>query len=212
MSAMHAEFRIFVEGGAKGHLAQKCRQGFARFFEKCGLGNRRPRVVSCGTRRAAYEDFCNALSRAKDNDVYLLLVDSEAPVTVDPEHVWSHVKDRQGDGWDKPAAANADMLHFMVECMENWFLADPQAVEAFFGQGFKIDALPKKKAESIAKADVYDALGKATAKLKSKRPYGKGEHSFALLEKISSAKVKESGDFAKRIIEKVEEVSKLPLT
>jgi hypothetical protein len=209
---MHAEFRIFVEGGAKGQLAQKCRQGFARFFEKSGLGQRKPRIVSCGTRRAAYEDFCYALSKAKKNDVYLLLVDSEAPVTVDADQVWAHVKARQGDGWDKPATAAADTLHFMVECMENWFLADPQALETFFGQGFNSESLPKRKdVEIIAKAEVYEALKNATAKLKTKRPYGKGVHSFSLLEKISPDKVKESGDFAKRVIEKVQAVSNLPL-
>ncbi len=212
MSAKHGEFRIFVEGGAKGQLRDKCRHGFGRFFEKAGLGQRKPRIVSCGTRRAAYEDFCFALSKAGKNDVYLLLVDSEAPVAVGAGQEWEHVKNRQGDGWDKPAAADADMLHFMVECMENWFLADTQALESFFGQGFKADVLPKKKdIESIAKADVYEALGKASAKLKTKRPYGKGEHSFSLLEKIDPAKVEAGGKFAKRVIDKVKEVSKLPL-
>ena len=212
MSAMHAEFRIFVEGGTKGQLAQKCRQGFARFFEKSGLGNRKPRIVSCGSRRAAYEDFCHALSKAKENDVYLLLVDSEAPITVSAEQVWSHVKNRQGDGWEKPATADTDTLHFMVECMENWFLADTQVLENFFGQGFKASSLPKNKdIESVSKPAVYEALSKATDKLKTKRPYGKGEHSFSLLEKIDPAKVEAGGVFAKRVIDKVKEVSNLPL-
>lgn len=212
MSAMHAEFRIFVEGGSKGQLAQKCRQGFARFFEKSGLGHRRPRITSCGSRKDAYDDFCHALSKAGEKDIFLLLVDSEAAVTVGADQVWDHVKARQGDGWDKPAAADAGKLHFMVECMENWFLADPQAVEAFFGQGFKSPALPNKKnIESVAKSDVYDALNKATDKLKTKRPYGKGEHSFSLLEKIDPAKVEAGGEFAKRVIDKVKTVSNLPL-
>jgi hypothetical protein len=206
---MHGEFRIFVEGGSKGKLAQKCRQGFARFFEKAGLGQRRPRIVSCGTRRAAYEDFCLALSKAGKNDIYLLLVDAEAPVTVDKDQVWVHVKARQGDGWDQPDNAEADMLHFMVECMESWFLADSQALENFFGRGFNADAIPKKTdIESISKADVYEALKRATAKLKTKRQYGKGEHSFSLLEKIDPAKVEASGAFARRVIEKVRKISK----
>jgi hypothetical protein len=209
---MHGEFRIFVEGGSKGQLAQKCRQGFALFFEKAMLGQRRPRIVSCGTRRAAYEDFCFALSKAGKNDVYLLLVDSETRVTVGAGQVWEHVANRQGDGWEKPAAADADMLHFMVECMESWFLADVQALESFFGQGFNADALPKKPdIESITKADVYEALKRATAKLKTKRQYGKGEHSFSLLEKIDPAKVEASGDFACRVIERVREISKQSL-
>jgi hypothetical protein len=209
---MHAEFRIFVEGGTRGQLAQKCRQGFARFFEKSGLGQRKPRIVSCGSRRDAYDDFCHALSRASEKDVYLLLVDSEAPVTAGADQVWTHVKERQGDGWDKPPAADAEMLHLMVECMENWFLADPRTLETFFGQGFKSTALPKTRdIESISKVAVYDALSKATNKLKTKRPYGKGEHSFSLLEKIDPAWVEAGGAFAKRVIDKVKEVSNLPL-
>lgn len=212
MSAMHAEFRIFVEGGTKGQLAQKCRHGFARFFEKSGLGQRSPRIVSCGSRKDAYDDFCNALSRAGDNDVYLLLVDSEEPVTVDGDHAWAHVKSRQGDGWDKPTTADADMLHFMVECMENWFLADPQALEVFFGQGFKAGMLPKKREiESVSKAEVYEALKKATSDLKTKPPYDKGKHSFSLLEQINPARVEASGGFARRVISKVRAVSNLPL-
>lgn len=212
MSAMHAEFRIFVEGGAKGKLGQKCRQGFARFFEKSGLGQRSPKIVSCGSRKDAYDDFCHALSKAGENDVYLLLVDSEEAVRVDSEHVWAHVKARQGDGWDKPATADEDMLHFMVECMENWFLADPQALEAFFGQGFKAAVLPKNRdIESVLKAEVYEALKRATSELKTKRPYGKGEHSFALLEKINPASVEAAGGFARRVIEKVRAVSNQPL-
>jgi Domain of unknown function (DUF4276) len=211
VSDMHAEFRIFVEGGAKGQLAQKCRQGFARFFEKAGLGQRKPRIVSCGSRKDAYDDFCHALSKTGVNDVFLLLVDSEAPVMVSTDQVWTHVKERQGDGWDKPATADAEMLHFMVECMENWFLADPRAMESFFGQGFNVDALPKKRdIESIAKAEVYEALKKATSKLKTKRSYGKGEHSFPLLEKINPVQVEASGDFGRRVIEKVRAVSNLP--
>lgn len=212
MSAMHGEFRIFVEGGAKGQLASKCRQGFGRFFEKAGLGRRKPRIVSCGSRKDAYDDFCCALAKAKANDVFLLLVDAEAPVTVAADKVWAHVRERQGDGWDKPATADAEMLHFMVECMENWFLADPQALESFFGHGFNANALPQKRdIESIAKTEVYSALGKATAKLKTKRPYGKGEHSFLLLEKINPVRIEASGDFARRVIEKVRAVSNLPL-
>lgn len=212
MSAKHAEFRIFVEGGTKGPLKDKCRKGFARFFEKTGLGPRKPKIVSCGTRKAAYDDFCYALSKAGEKDIYLLLVDSEEAVTVDKERIWEHVKARQGDGWDKPATAGADMLHFMVECMENWFLADPQELEKFFGQGFKPGVLPRKAdIESVTKAEVYDALKKATNGLKTKRPYGKGEHSFTILERIDPAKVGSAGKYAQRVIDEVKKQSNVPL-
>lgn len=212
MSKNHAEFRIFVEGGTKGRLADACRRGFGRFFEKAGLGQRKPRIVSCGTRRAAYEDFCHALARADKKDIYLLLVDSETEITVTKEQVWTHVKARQGDGWDQPAGADANMLHFMVECMENWLLADTHALLKYFGQGFRVDVLPKNKnVENITKAEAYAALEAATAKCKTKRPYAKGEHSFALMERIDPTMVEGAGEFAKRVIDKVIACSNLSI-
>ena len=30
----------------------------------------------------------------------------------------------------------------MVQCMENWFLADRETLRAYFGQGYKETALP----------------------------------------------------------------------
>jgi len=210
VSKSHAEFRIFVEGGTKGILGDRCRRGFARFFEKSGLGQRKPKIVACGPRQAAYDDFCYALSKAGDNDVYLLLVDSEGPVTVEKDDVWKHVKERQGDGWDKPATAHADMLHLMVECMESWFLADPEALDKYFGQGFKMGMLPKKPdIESAPKQEVCNALKKATNGLKTKRPYGKGEHSFDILEKVDPVKVGASCHYAQRVIDEVKKQSNI---
>lgn len=208
----HAEFRIFVEGGDKGQLAQKCRQGFSRFFEKSGLGQRKPRIVSCGTRGAAYEDFCHAVSKAGEKDIYWLLVDSEAVVEVGQEQVWTHVKNRQGDGWDQPVTADAEMLHFMVECMENWFLADHQSLEKYFGQGFRVASLPRQRnVENVAKNEVYTALRKATENCDGKGAYSKGKHSFTLLEKIDPAKLERVAPFAKRVIDKVKACSNLPI-
>lgn len=209
MRLKHPEFRIFVEGGDKGRLADCCRRGFGRFFENAGLGKRRPRIVACGTRRAAYEDFCHALSRAGEHDVYLLLVDSESALSISSaEDTWKHVKTRVGDGWEQPASATPAMLHFMVQCMESWFLADPDALEKYFGQGFNKNALPTgNNVESIDKTMVYEALDRATSCLKTKRPYSKGEHSFAVLERINPYKVEAAGKYAKRVIDAVRKIS-----
>jgi hypothetical protein len=37
----------------------------------------------------------------------------------------------------------------MVECMENWYLADPQELVKFFGQGFKAGDLFHKIEEPL---------------------------------------------------------------
>jgi hypothetical protein len=195
------DFKVFVEGGAKGSLNIRCRAGFSSFFEKSGLKGKMPKVVACGSRKHAYDDFCVALVQSKPGDVIVLLVDSEAPVNCGEDQVWEHVLYREGDKWPKPNAAKAEHLHFMVECMEAWFMADKTCLETYFGQGFEANQLPSRSdIEQIAKADLYDGLKKATKHCKTKASYGKGIHSFDILGKIDPIKVIEASPFAKRLI------------
>lgn len=198
------EFRVFVEGGSKGALNARCRAGFSKFFEKSGLKGKMPKVVACGSRRNAYEDFCVSLAKAKAGDVCVLLVDSEAPVTCEEDEVWEHVYSREGDKWPQPNGAEPAHLHFMVECMEAWFMADKTCLEAYFWHGFETDKLPSRSdIEQIAKTDLYEGLKKATKNCKTKASYGKGAHSFDILGKIDHAKVIAASPFAKRLIEKL---------
>jgi hypothetical protein len=75
--------------------------------------------------------------------------------------------------------------------MESWLIADPAALKAFFGQGFRENQLPAtaNSVESVGKTQVYRALAKATKACKTKAQYGKGEHSFKLLGRIDPTKV-----------------------
>ncbi len=157
-----------------------------------------PRIVVCGGRQQAYDDFCTALS---NGEKALLLVDSEDPVTV--VSPWQHLLIRQGDQWPPPAGASEEHCHLMVQCMESWFLADQQTLETFFGQGFKTNALPAaaNRIESIAKQQVYQSLENATKHCKTKDAYGKGEHSFKLLALIDPAKVIAASGWAKRFVD-----------
>lgn len=54
--------RLYVEGGGENNKALRsaCRRGFREFFLKAGLEGVLPRVIPCGGRQAAYEDFCTA--------------------------------------------------------------------------------------------------------------------------------------------------------
>ncbi|MGZ8218807.1 DUF4276 family protein [Methylomagnum sp.] len=199
---MSRKFWIFVEGGAEGELSSQCRKGFSQFFEKAGLKGKMPRIFASGSRRHAYDDFCHAIAKAEPGDFIVLLIDSEAPIHISPDKVWDHVKTRQGDQWHKPPNATADHLHFMVECMEAWFLADKVCLSAYFGQGFKAEKLPQvTDIERVSKASIYDGLKRATENCKTKAVYGKGAHSFDLLGRIEPDKVKEASDYAKRLIE-----------
>ena len=93
----------------------------------------------------------------------------------------------------------------MVKIMESWFLADRDALKAFFGQGFKENALPASDnaIEGIAKQQVYRSLEQATSNCKTKAVYGKGEHSFKLLTKIDPAKVIQASPWAKRFVDEL---------
>jgi hypothetical protein len=201
--------KLYVEGGGDAAaLKTACREGFTKFIKKAGLKNR-PRIVACGSRNDAYSSFCTAIA---SGDEAMLLVDAEAPIlgghqSGEPKAwlPWAHLKQRPGDGWEKPAGSENSDCHLMVVVTENWFLADRVALKEFFGNGFRESQLPAatRPIEQITKADVYQALRNATANCKSKAAYGKGEHSFKLLALIDSAKVVSSSPWACRFIDEL---------
>jgi hypothetical protein len=198
--------KLYVEGGGdSAALRTACRQGFTQFITDAGIGQR-PRVVACGSRKDAYDSYCTALASGEDA---VLLVDSEAPVAQQCQQgqasewqPWLHLKQRPGDGWDKPNGAPDTDCHLMVQCMESWLIADPAALKAFFGQGFRENQLPAaaNSVESVAKTQVYSALANATKDCKTKAQYGKGEHSFKLLGKIDPTKVTAASPWASRFV------------
>ena len=142
----------------------------------------------------------------------MLLVDSETAVSDDhcpgddKSHwlPWSHLKQREGDGWDRPDGSADSDCHLMVQVMESWFLADPDTLKAFFGNGFKETKLPvTRRMEEVDKADVYRALKDATDDCKTKSSYGKGEHSFKLLARIDPARIAAASPWARRFIDEL---------
>lgn len=192
---------IYVEGGGDtNNLKTKCRQGFSEFFKKLNLN---PKIVACGKRSDAFKDFCRGLKNLKKDEHYLLLVDSEEPVT--NQSVWQHVF-LQGDNWQKPEKATEEHLHFMVECMEAWFMADKQTVAVYYGKDFKQNALPQNTTiEAISKSDLYDGLKKAT-KDTTKGSYSKGGHSFEILSKIDANKVIAQSSHARKLRETLQKL------
>jgi hypothetical protein len=189
--------RIYVEGGGNtGALQSECRRGFHEFFAKFIPRGKQPKVIACGSRTEALDDFRKAL-RQYPGEHIVLLVDAEAPVNSE-QTIWEHLKHQ--DGWDPPKGATDDTTHLMVQCMENWFLADPETVAGYFGQGFQDSALPKNpRIEDISKPDVLRALEAATRKTKTKGKYSKAEHSFRILALIDSNKVRRASPHADRL-------------
>ncbi|WP_175429718.1 DUF4276 family protein [Azospirillum argentinense] len=161
------------------------------------------KLVFCGGRRAAYEKFINAREHAGSNDIVILLVDSEGPVTVDTKA--AHLKQRQGDeGWDLTGVPE-DHIHFMAQTMEAWIVADPEALATYYGQGFRTNALPaRQNLEDEAKPNVAEKLKAATRDSKTKGEYHKIAHASQLLAKIDPTKVRARCPHAERFFTTLE--------
>ena len=193
--------RVYVEGGGDSNqLRRQCRNGFREFFIKAGLEGRMPRVVACGSRQRAYDQFCASINDAEAGSFIVLLVDSEAAVA-SGDSPWEHLKKR--DKWTQPSVAEDDSAQLMVQCMEAWFVADRQSLGAYFGKDFKAAALPARDdVEAIAKSELEPTLKQATRSCsKGKGTYRKGRHSFEILGCLDPSKVVDSSCHARRLID-----------
>ena len=159
-----------------------------------------PRVVVCGTRRSAYDDFAEASKNASPDELIILLVDSEDAVP-QSRGSWEYLKGRDEDGWAKPVGAGDRNAQLMVQCMEAWFMADKDAVAGYFGQGFIEGRMPPNpNVEEIPKRDVLNGL-KEAARHTQKGKYEKGEHSFGILERLDPEKVVLKAPHAKALVD-----------
>lgn len=173
--------RIFIEGDPSLY------NGFGAFFQGTRARARAKRIgwslFLSGTRNYAFADFMGGIRRYPD-DFNLLLVDSEGPVTTAPRE---HLRNREG--WDCKGIDDG-RIHLMVQTMEAWFVADPDALRRFYKQGFHARALPKRAdVEAIDKATLETALANATRKT-SKKSYHKTHHAPKLLEGLDVVKVR----------------------
>lgn len=179
---------LYVEGGGVRNpsLASECRRAFSKLFEAAGVPHR-PRVIACGGRKRAYDQFRDAHD-AGEVEAWLL-VDSEEPVSASSP--WTHVKERKGDGWERPPDATDEQLHFMHVCMETWLVADPDALAKVLGSKLDKSKLPPiASLERSNKQKLYDALS-AAAKPTPSGDYGKGSHSFRVLAELAPAKLRQ---------------------
>ena len=174
--------RIYLEGGGDTRRAQRsCREGFRRLLESCGYKGRMPKLMACGSRTSAYDDFRADNERGSSAGYVALLVDSEAPVA-DINATWQHLL-RQ-DGWPKPPGADDEQVLLMTTCMETWIAADRATLSAYYGQHLQTSALPPVvNLENRDRHDVQGQLEQATRNCS--QPYAKGPKSFEVLGKLN---------------------------
>lgn len=176
---MVTEIRIYYEGD------QALRSGFSSFLGE--LKNRAQakgvgfQLIACGG--TPVQDFLIALKKHQ-LAWNVLLKDSEGPVA---------------DNLQVPEGTDLNSVFWMVQLMEAWFLADPDALKHYYGQHFKTAALKKNpRVEEIPKADVLTCLKDAT-KDTPKGSYHKTKHAPLILERISPDRVKQVAPNCRRM-------------
>ena len=194
---------VYLEGGGSGANSKElqigCQKGFHKLLEKCGFTGRMPRLVPCGGRHAAFDNFKTAHAAKGSCDYVAMLIDSEEPVS-DLEATWAHLRNR--DKWEKPDQAADNQVLFMTTCMETWIVADRAALREHFQSRLQDSALPPlSDLEDRDRHKIQDRLSHATRECSNH--YQKGKRSFeilALLDPVALEKHLPSFARARRIL------------
>ena len=120
---MVTEIRIYIEGGGDSRSTKdELRGGYRVFlrdiYDLASTKRIRCRIVMCGGRNSAFEDFKTAI-QSHPQAFNVLLVDAEAPVVLGP---WAHLQ--QGDGWissfpsGQPLSSYGSIAGGLVSCRQ----------------------------------------------------------------------------------------------
>ena len=115
--------RLYLEGGgsASKELQSRCKEGFRKLLKKAGVEGRMPRLIACGPRENAFDDFKIAQAQKSAGDFVAMWIDSEMPLR-NLEATWDHLA--RYHNWARPGGAADDQVLFMTTCMETLALAD----------------------------------------------------------------------------------------
>ena len=182
-----SDAKIFAEGGGDSkELISRCREGFHKLLENSGFAGRQPRIIPCGSRDNAYDNFKTAYEQGKTTYV-ALLVDSEDPVA-DLNKPWEHLHNRDNK-WGRPKDAKGDeatddQVFLMTTCMETWIVADRDGLKRYFDplnkELIRLNSLPSTaNLETKQRHDILNALEIATKDCSN--CYMKNKRSFKAL-------------------------------
>ncbi len=191
---MVREIRIYFEGD------DRLRPGFHSFFAdlRAAAWARRIRLQLVAGRGQVVRVFINALAQYPAPDTLnILLMDSEGP---DNSQLRQQLE-RRSD-WRPPGGSSVsdEQIHWMVQVMEAWFLADRDALRRYYGQGLLVNRLhgSATDVESIPKDDVLRGLARATEQTPKGR-YHKTQHAPELLERVNVETVRRNAPACERL-------------
>ncbi len=189
---------IYIEGGGDSkHLWRELRLGFDVLFRTLKTAAKAKglkwNLSLGGGRPETCKDFIQASQQADKHTLVVLLVDSDTPLPLnDDENADSAArKNALRDSytkfdWKSIAPEN---IHLMVQCMEAWIVADPDALASYYGKNFHSNKLPtRQNLEEEPKASLYDKLDQAVCHTQ-KAKYKKIEHASKLLSMLDAGKV-----------------------
>jgi hypothetical protein len=174
------EIRIYFEGN------RTLRSGFKKFFDVLERSGRdRGSTVEFIAAKNGLSDYRKA-SRSHPQAWNILLKDSEQQ--------WSsHSAMCDTHGIHQSLANN---VFWMVELMESWFLADPQALSEYYRRDFSVNAIGNTEdVERIPKAEVLRRLDKVG--------YHKVSHAPHLLERLNPERVQQRAQHCRLLFEAV---------
>jgi hypothetical protein len=205
------EIKIYVEGGGDSNATRaELRKGFGEFTRslKALAQERRLRfgIVACGSRNDAFDMFQTALRQNDPDILNLLLVDAETKVKPNTSP-WTHLRERVGDRWERPASVSDDQCHLMVQSMETWIAADIGALRKFYGKGFRDKLMPATQdVETIDKDRLFAALKEASSHSEKKGQYHKTKHGFALIGLVDPDLVRSKAAYCERFFQTTEQL------
>jgi len=178
------EIRIYFEG----HWTLKT--GFARFFlELTNAARKADSEIEFIPARNGPSDYRKAL-RSHPHAWNILLKDSEEQMPKSPAALCER------HGIDPKLVTD---VFWMVELMESWFLADPDALTKYYGRNFSVSAIRKTQdVERIAKSEVLRRLKRATS-----NKYHKVTHAPHLLALLNPDRVQEHASHCRKLFDTV---------